>query len=85
MTSELTLYHTMSPCRGRCDIDNQTLTCKGCGRTLEEISMWTTLSPMEKSVINQRVRGKQFAYIEEEASADYGSGQQKRAEKGGAA
>jgi hypothetical protein len=38
-----------SPCVNICMLDAQTETCVGCGRTIEEISRWSTMTPADRS------------------------------------
>ena len=37
-----------SPCINVCQIDPQTGVCRGCRRTLQEISEWLEMTPEEK-------------------------------------
>lgn len=43
-----------SPCTGICQVDFFDV-CKGCGRTLEEISEWPFLSSSERKQIVDRL------------------------------
>ena len=43
-----------SPCTGVCQTDFFDV-CKGCGRTLEEISEWSFLSNSEKQQVMDRI------------------------------
>jgi uncharacterized protein len=38
-----------SPCVKICTLDIHSGLCLGCGRTLEEIARWTTMSPAERA------------------------------------
>jgi len=40
-----------SPCILECRIDQNTGFCRGCGRTLSEISYWTRLTDAERATI----------------------------------
>jgi len=42
-----------SPCINVCKIENDV--CIGCGRTLEEIAHWTSITNEERKLINERV------------------------------
>ena len=42
-----------SPCINVCKIENDV--CIGCGRTLEEIAHWTSMTNEERRLINERV------------------------------
>ena len=44
-----------SPCTGRCQVDFNNLTCRGCNRTTEEIALWTTYSEEEQITIIERI------------------------------
>lgn len=50
----------LSPCTGLCKLDiNQY--CRGCGRSVQEISEWWRLSNAEKLEIMQRLAHAGFA------------------------
>ncbi len=38
----------MSPCIGICQMDDASGYCIGCGRTIEEISGWSTSTPAQQ-------------------------------------
>ncbi len=40
-----------SPCVNICTLDARTRTCLGCGRTIDEITRWSTMTPAERSCI----------------------------------
>jgi predicted Fe-S protein YdhL (DUF1289 family) len=40
-----------SPCIGQCQIDSATRLCRGCYRTIEEITAWPGLSPDARRAI----------------------------------
>ena len=40
-----------SPCLGICIMDPRTRQCRGCLRTIEEISSWYEASPAEKRAL----------------------------------
>jgi predicted Fe-S protein YdhL (DUF1289 family) len=44
-----------SPCRQICRLGDDRR-CDGCGRTLDEIARWSTLSPAERRQVMQRVK-----------------------------
>jgi len=46
-----------SPCVGVCWLDNEGAVCVGCGRTLEEIRGWRTMSDEEKHAVWMRLGG----------------------------
>lgn len=41
----------ISPCVRLCSLDHETRNCVGCGRTLDEIGRWLTLSDAERRAI----------------------------------
>jgi hypothetical protein len=45
-----------SPCINVCDIDKKTGTCKGCGRTIEEITNWSSLTEKERERVMERLK-----------------------------
>jgi predicted Fe-S protein YdhL (DUF1289 family) len=47
-----------SPCISLCQIDPETGTCEGCGRTLDEIRAWKLAEDGEKAQILERVAGR---------------------------
>jgi predicted Fe-S protein YdhL (DUF1289 family) len=40
-----------TPCINICEIDFDTLLCKGCGRTREEVARWMSFSDAERATI----------------------------------
>jgi len=44
-----------SPCVGICLMDPHTRTCRGCLRTVEEITLWYTASAAEQQAIVARL------------------------------
>jgi uncharacterized protein len=40
-----------TPCVNICLLDNETGICAGCGRTIEEIARWATMSDRERRAI----------------------------------
>ncbi|MGV3510969.1 MAG: DUF1289 domain-containing protein [Novosphingobium sp.] len=51
--------HPPSPCTGVCEIDNRDETCRGCHRTLDEITAWFTATAQEKHTILQALAHRQ--------------------------
>ncbi len=49
-----------SPCRRQCTLDEATLRCLGCLRTLAEIKAWRTMAPADQrallAVLDERRR-----------------------------
>lgn len=44
-----------SPCRNICVLDAKGEICTGCGRTLNEIAAWSSLTPEQRDVIMRRL------------------------------
>jgi predicted Fe-S protein YdhL (DUF1289 family) len=42
-----------SPCIDVCMIDPRTSLCGGCGRSLDEVAAWSTLSDAERATVMQ--------------------------------
>lgn len=40
-----------SPCKLICELDLEAGLCKGCGRSREEIAMWTRYSPAKRAFV----------------------------------
>jgi uncharacterized protein len=47
---------TVSPCIGVCQLDGKTQRCVGCGRTIDEIASWSSLSEAERRDIMARLK-----------------------------
>ncbi len=47
----------ITPCIQICKIDNLTKKCTGCGRTLDEIARWSTMTDIERTVIMKKLKG----------------------------
>ena len=45
----------ITPCISVCKIDIHTSTCQGCGRTMEEIRMWSKYSDEERMGVMKRL------------------------------
>jgi predicted Fe-S protein YdhL (DUF1289 family) len=41
----------ISPCVNVCAIDTETGLCLGCGRTLDEIARWGSMSDIERAAV----------------------------------
>ena len=48
----------LSPCVGTCSIDIETGYCKGCLRTLEEISNWIYYTREQRIEVLQKIKGR---------------------------
>ncbi len=49
-----------SPCIKICELDSQTNICKGCLRTMNEISNWVFLTESEKLKIVEKLPKRRF-------------------------
>jgi len=47
-----------SPCVGICALDARAERCCGCGRTLGEITAWSTMTAAEKRAVVARLRAE---------------------------
>ena len=59
----------LSPCVSVCEMDEARGLCRGCLRTLEEISGWLQYSPAEKRAVLERIEQRK-AEITEGKSSD---------------
>ena len=44
----------ITPCVGKCKLDQHAV-CIGCGRSLQEIAQWTTMTDREQQLIMDRL------------------------------
>ena len=51
----------LSPCLGICLMDPQTRMCRGCLRTIDEISFWYEATAPEKRAILKRLAARRAA------------------------
>ncbi len=45
----------LSPCIDVCDVDSSAQFCIGCGRSMDEIAHWITISDEERQAIIQKL------------------------------
>ena len=45
-----------SPCIGVCNIDESKEACSNCGRTLDQIAIWTGMTPSERQEIIEELK-----------------------------
>lgn len=50
-----------SPCISVCEMDEDTHSCKGCLRTLAEISQWSCMDDTEKLAVWRLIEARQAA------------------------
>ncbi len=46
---------TASPCRNVCQLDSARTLCLGCGRTLDEIAGWASMTDEQRQLVMQRL------------------------------
>ncbi|KRC09963.1 hypothetical protein ASE11_21625 [Hydrogenophaga sp. Root209] len=52
-----------SPCISVCEMDESTKSCKGCFRTLAEISQWSRMADADKLVVWQQIEARQVQVV----------------------
>ncbi|AZM96859.1 DUF1289 domain-containing protein [Vreelandella venusta] len=52
----------LSPCIQVCNIDPASSLCQGCGRTLDEIACWGSMTEAEKTPVWERL--EQTGYVD---------------------
>jgi predicted Fe-S protein YdhL (DUF1289 family) len=57
MTPAVPLPSIESPCINVCTLDAQKV-CIGCGRTIEEIAVWSRLGDEERRAVCERAQGR---------------------------
>lgn len=55
--------HPASPCTGVCEIDRATEVCRGCWRTLGEITAWFTATAQEKHAMLRDLAARQSVNV----------------------
>ncbi|MDR5897624.1 DUF1289 domain-containing protein [Halomonas vilamensis] len=60
MTKNAPSQRPLSPCIQVCRIENNTQTCKGCGRTLDEIAGWGHMTETEKAPVWNRLEAQGY-------------------------
>lgn len=53
----------VSPCVQICQIEPSTSLCHGCGRTLDEIAVWGSMTEAEKAPVWERLEAE--GYVDE--------------------
>lgn len=61
MTLRDTAIPVRSPCVRECFLDPATQLCRGCSRTIEEITQWNLISDTERQKILESVRARRSA------------------------
>ena len=57
MQAWLTWYDSQpdTPCIAICSTSQGDATCKGCGRSFEEVQLWTAMTPVQKRAVWRRI------------------------------
>jgi uncharacterized protein len=50
----------VSPCVQICQIEPSTSVCEGCGRTLDEIAVWGSMTEAEKTPVWERLAAEGY-------------------------
>lgn len=50
----------LSPCVKTCQIETSTSRCQGCGRTLDEIASWGSMTEAEKAPVWERLENEGY-------------------------
>ncbi|HEY0301263.1 MAG TPA: DUF1289 domain-containing protein [Rhizomicrobium sp.] len=50
-----------SPCINICTIDARSRLCLGCGRTIDEVAAWGTMSPAERAQVMAELPARKAA------------------------
>lgn len=53
----------LSPCNGKCVVDNKTNLCYGCFRTIEEIIGWISFTDAKKFEILKKVTERKRKFL----------------------
>ncbi|HMT79457.1 MAG TPA: DUF1289 domain-containing protein [Azonexus sp.] len=51
-----------SPCRALCQMDPVAKLCRGCLRTIEEITLWSQLSDTERTTVLHNIDERRLDY-----------------------
>jgi hypothetical protein len=57
-----------SPCVKTCTLDARSGFCLGCGRTIDEIARWTSMSPAERARVTSDLPNRLAGRHDETAS-----------------
>ncbi len=52
-----------SPCVNICDVDRETGLCMGCGRTIDEIARWASMTDPERREIMDVLAARKAALL----------------------
>lgn len=58
----------VSPCVQICRIEPSTSVCEGCGRTLDEIACWGSMTEAEKAPVWERLESE--GYVSDDGFSD---------------
>jgi predicted Fe-S protein YdhL (DUF1289 family) len=60
MAEKISSPSTGSPCINVCEMDERIGLCKGCLRTIEEITAWSTMSETDKQLVMTQLLARRF-------------------------
>ena len=55
--------NTASPCKNICTTKNGI--CQGCGRTVQHVTFWTSMTPQEKHKANEEAKTRLIQMIKD--------------------
>jgi uncharacterized protein len=59
-----------TPCIDICQIDQQSRLCRGCGRSIDEITMWGSMSDAERRRIMGELKARMLSFGVAEKAGD---------------
>ena len=62
-----------SPCIQVCEIDPGTRLCRGCRRSIDEIAVWSSMTPAERTLVMQDLRRRGAAPTELDTGLETGT------------
>ena len=65
----------LSPCVQICQIEPSTSLCNGCGRTLDEIASWGSMTEAEKAPVWERLENEGYVFKVEVSKGQVAKGQ----------
>lgn len=67
-----------SPCRNLCALDAARAHCTGCGRTIDEIVHWRSMTDDQRAAVMARLAGQDGVAQERPAGQDQGGENERR-------
>lgn len=65
---------TRSPCNGDCVLERASQTCRGCLRTIDEITGWSRCGARDRRVVYRRIRARRLVALYAEPAATRSAG-----------